>query len=371
LDSTFLEKSKKEDVQFRCKTLESVKNVNRKTKCVSDQFVKERRLTASKQFSYNKLENEHNLQRKEKIRIASKKPSRPPQPNAGNTGGDKEGILIDLSPEDVHASLSSTQQRASPQSKFGGGRASSVGCILDEPIEIPTEQGCCPAFEEPTELYSRKQSPPVVEKKTIAATITRKPPPYQMPPKYSNTSNFGEGSELSDRTFDPFDTSHIGSKNNTKNSHTNTQIDGSAFEYKSTKNVINEHLYGNSSPAQPQTGGAIAKSNLLQNKPMALSTNDLDELTSSMMASMSPRNAPASPMTGTSFPKNRYESQSSASMTSGTLDPDTSVLPIFTDSSISLMTSSYNDLSLMSSTTNQDDLSQRSISSLQAISAGE
>lgn len=173
------------EVELRSKTLESHSKLqDRRKKCVSEHFSKEKKQSQSKQFSYNKLKNEQVLSPSMK-----QKPQRPPQPS-----GSVEGVLIDLSPEDIlvqqNIGLVPIQQR-----KTGI-------CILDEPIDIPTEH------EE-------------IEAKLV-------PPPYQMPPTYSNTLEFSRNNNSSPRSspkyqsvprpqshqpikLDPFDTSHISS----------------------------------------------------------------------------------------------------------------------------------------------------------------
>lgn len=171
------------EVELRSKTLESTSKLqDRRKKCVSEHYSKEKKVSQSKQFSYNKLKNEQVLSPSMK-----QKPLRPPQPS-----NSIEGVLIDLSPEDIliqqnNIGLVPIQQRI----KTGI-------CILDEPIDIPTEN------EE-------------IEAKLV-------PPPYQMPPTYSNTLEFSRNNSPRSSPkyqavprpqshqplkLDPFDTSHI------------------------------------------------------------------------------------------------------------------------------------------------------------------
>jgi hypothetical protein len=136
--------------------------------------------------------------------------------------------------------------------------------------------------------------------KPVSAPMVRKPPPYQMPPKYSNASNFGD-----EQTFDPFDTSYVSTQKLTNG-------------YQSTRAIVHENFYENGA-----NGGAIAK----PNKAMSLS---IDDLTTSMIASM----GPASPKLAAMFPNNQraaYESQSVIAAEA---------------SAMTSMTSSFNDLSM-------------------------
>lgn len=127
-------------VQLRSKTLGSFQH-DRKQKCNSEQYVKERRLTAHKQFAYNKLKNDRgggagggsNTNSMQNSPTKSK-PERPPAPNVQKPA--EEGVLIDLSPEEMGA-------LAIASARFDGGggggvQAKQLGCLLDEPIDVPT-----------------------------------------------------------------------------------------------------------------------------------------------------------------------------------------------------------------------------------------
>lgn len=173
------------EVELRSKTLESTSKLqDRRKKCVSEHYSKEKKVSQSKQFSYNKLKNEQVLSPSMK-----QKPLRPPQPS-----NSVEGVLIDLSPEDILIQQNNIGLVPIQQRKTGS-------CILDEPIDIPTEN------EE-------------IEAKLV-------PPPYQMPPTYSNTLEFSRNNNSPRSSpkyqavprpqshqplkLDPFDTSHISS----------------------------------------------------------------------------------------------------------------------------------------------------------------
>lgn len=154
---------------MRQKTGEQVSKNHRQQRTVSEHFTKEKKVPVGKQFSYNKLINEqqqrmHYDQQQQAMKSRSK-PARPPAPQTQP----QEGILIDLSPEEIRSMNMTLQSQASVSKP-----TSSSVCILDEPIEVPTE-----GFH-------------IEEHHQIA------PPPYPMPPQYLNTSS-----------LDPFDTTHL------------------------------------------------------------------------------------------------------------------------------------------------------------------
>jgi GTPase binding len=175
LDSTYNGK-----VQMRQKSGEHVSKNNRQQRTVSEHFTKEKKTSASKQFSYNKLINEQQQQQKrmqsdqQQAMRNRPKPARPPAPQTQP----QEGILIDLSPEELR-SINLTLQSQASATKPGYSSASSC-CILDEPIEVPTE-----GFQ-------------LDEQQQLA------PPPYPLPPQYFNTNSI----------HDPFDTTHLASVEN-------------------------------------------------------------------------------------------------------------------------------------------------------------
>ncbi|EFA13584.2 hypothetical protein TcasGA2_TC001851 [Tribolium castaneum] len=125
-----------------CDRTKSIKNTNSLKQKPSD-----------KQFNYRKLTNESSIKMK---------PQRPPQPKLEKN---REGVLIDLSPE----------MGLSKQSNVGSADSRSVS-ILDEPIDVMQEY----------------EYPP-----------SNAPPPYQQPPSYYNTKM------LEQLTDDPFDTSRV------------------------------------------------------------------------------------------------------------------------------------------------------------------
>lgn len=199
IDQTFLE----DEVQLR--GLDCTQ-ISRRRKCVSHQ-VKERRSNAVKQFSYNKLINERTAAGQTSIKQNRQKPQRPPQPNL-----QQEGILIDLSPDDLSIETFNDTASLNLTNSF---------CILDAPIDVPTE-----SIDDISE-QQHNSMPIVNSNKNILQRI--EPPPYQMPPTYSNTLEFSQlstGSTTSTR--DPFDTSgsygQISSNSieNSENIYTNT-----------------------------------------------------------------------------------------------------------------------------------------------------
>lgn len=227
----------------------------RKKKCTSEQYARERKSNASKQFAYNKLKSE-----KQQMAMKSK-PSRPPQPKVPNAEAEKEGMLIDLSPNDGGVlSISSSRQMAMSQTP------SMNISLLDAPIDVPTEN-----ME--TNSYNLA---------TTSSDSKPEPPPYQSPPTYINTLGINTQSDnnyalnnFQQNQFDPFDTSYIGSETVT-------------HRYGST-NVTRQQLNQNST-ADAQIlkhsnnqNGAIAKQKIM--------TTQLDTLVMNTMVSLSPRSS--------------------------------------------------------------------------------
>lgn len=163
---SYLDSSYGENVQLRQKSTEHVSKNHRQQRTLSEHFAKEKKPSASKQFSYNKLINEQRMQcDKQKAMTNRAKPARPPVPHVQP----QEGILIDLSPEEIRSMNLTLQQQPSISKP-------TTSCILDEPIEVPTE-----GFE-----FQIEDQYPM-------------PPPYPMPPQYLNTNTIN----------DPFDTTHV------------------------------------------------------------------------------------------------------------------------------------------------------------------
>lgn len=176
---------------------------------------KERKSVVSKQFSYNKLVNERTveMQRQQQQQQAAHKkkgPKRPPQPQQQQ----QEGILIDISPE--FGGVGGPSAQASNQSSLLGESTSmhvdSSFCILDAPIDVPTEgegdyleNDSASVMPHTPTMTAQMQSQTQFE---FGASPSRlQPPPYQMPPTYSNTLEFSHQHQQQPR--DPFDTSRI------------------------------------------------------------------------------------------------------------------------------------------------------------------
>lgn len=174
---SFLDSSYSGKVQLRQKSAEHVSKSNRQQRTVSEHFAKEKKTSANKQFSYNKLINDQRMhyEQQQHAMKSRPKPERPPAPHVQP----QEGILIDLSPEELR-SMNHTLQSQAKATKL------TASCILDEPIEVPTLA---------TEGYEQHPSEhPLM------------PPRYTMPPQYLNTGSM--------TGHDPFDTTHIASIEN-------------------------------------------------------------------------------------------------------------------------------------------------------------
>lgn len=239
----------------------------RKKKTTSEQYVRERKSNATKQFAYNKLKTE----RHQEIKL---KPSRPPQPKLANAEKDKEGMLIDLSPNENP--VSSSGQLAMSQTP------TSV-CLLDAPIEVPTENSEFSVAD-------------------VRVESKLEPPPYQYPPTYMNTLGLSQGDSNVNKSFstfqqinqsDPFDTSYINedpnltTKSNTSLNavYNNIQTSNSSSSYRYNSNVEKNFHRNATDSKQNNSNGTIAKQ-----KPVTLST-ELDTLVMNTMASLSPRNS--------------------------------------------------------------------------------
>ncbi|KAH8365579.1 hypothetical protein KR093_002260 [Drosophila rubida] len=191
----------------------------RQRKCVSlnsskstPAHAKESKNNSSKQFAYNKLVNEAaGLQRRNAVKQrasgAAAGPQRPPPPQQ-----QQEGILIDISPE------------LRPMATVTGGDSCSLQldssfCLLDAPIDVPTEAGAVSGPNTPTYFNEQPQFDFVRHEETSPASRLQ-PPPYQMPPTYSNTMEFAQ---KRDTVRDPFDTSHMESPSSALMLYSNTQ----------------------------------------------------------------------------------------------------------------------------------------------------
>lgn len=173
---------------------------------------KERKSTSSKQFAYNKLVNEAaGLHRRNAVKQKGPVgPQRPPPPQQQQ----QEGILIDISPE------------MRPVADSSSLHLDSSFCLLDAPIDVPTfneagvaRDGVAYGSGPTTPTYFNEQ--PQFEFET-ASPGRLQPPPYQMPPTYSNTMEFAQKREQQTPARDPFDTSSLESPSNALMLYSNT-----------------------------------------------------------------------------------------------------------------------------------------------------
>uniref|UniRef100_A0A182QAC6 Uncharacterized protein n=1 Tax=Anopheles farauti TaxID=69004 RepID=A0A182QAC6_9DIPT len=207
------------EVKLRNKSKDTI-SADRRGKCVSEQYVKERKSNASKQFSYNKLVNEnhskqqlHRQQQQQLTKDSSHRPQRPPLPQQSTA----EGILIDLSSPNDDSTFGGSAAGTGGTSAPGGFR--QVTSILDEPIDIPTvgedhfaqqqqQQQQQQLHELQLQVASVANYHPSVSP-VLSTGLKLEPPPYQMPPKYSNTYGIVNDSSLSNLSMlstepDPF-----------------------------------------------------------------------------------------------------------------------------------------------------------------------
>lgn len=97
---SFLDSSYNGKVQMRKKSSEQVSKNHRQQRTMSEHYTKEKKVPASKQFNYNKLVNDQRLNFEGPNTSKSRpKPARPPAP----VQQPQEGILIDLSPEEIRS----------------------------------------------------------------------------------------------------------------------------------------------------------------------------------------------------------------------------------------------------------------------------
>ncbi|XP_065082487.1 activated Cdc42 kinase Ack [Ochlerotatus camptorhynchus] len=265
------------DVKLRSKN--NTLNTDRRGKCVSEQYAKERKSNAQKQFSYNKLVNEnHKLNREQQLVKDSKnRPLRPPQPHNLPPGGSVEGILIDLSSpgEDPGSVASSSFSMGAVSKQFTS--------ILDEPIDVPT-------VEELQDQHLQLSVQVVEEQQPIRL----QPPPYQMPPKYTNTMNLEEFSPEPD----PFDTRTVFSMESAANqvaSNATSDYESGPSSVVSARDLMasikRQQTLDEAASNVATTSTAVVYGNVNRGAISKIDSNygkvtDFDELSSSMMASM-------------------------------------------------------------------------------------
>lgn len=270
------------EVKLRSKNKDTL-NADRRGKCTSEQYVKERKSNAHKQFAYNKLVNENHQKMKQQqqmLKDGKNRPLRPPQPQ-NIPHGSAEGILIDLSspgedPGTIGASVPGSSGAA------GGMHFTS---ILDEPIDVPTE-GDDPGYQVG---YLEQQHQPQQQ------PVRLQPPPYQMPPKYTNTMNIAE----QEAEPDPFDTRTVFQMESSVVPNVTSDYESGPSSVVSARDLMasikrqqtleeldtsgpstSMAIYGNVSR------GAVSKINSNYGK-----VNELEDLSSSMIASMNSSSA--------------------------------------------------------------------------------
>ncbi|XP_052861696.1 activated Cdc42 kinase Ack [Anopheles cruzii] len=348
------------EVKLRTKTKDIVNTEHRRGKCVSEQYVKERKSNASKQFSYNKLVNEshqkqHHGQQAPVLKDAKNRPLRPPQPNGMVSGGSSattEGILIDLSSPNDEATTTAgggggdgaLNSSAAKASGFSTTNHRQVASILDEPIEVPTE-GEDPHYapdhqhhqQQPmssfgTPSYTLQQS---AVASAAVAMVKLEPPPYQMPPKYSNTYGIVHESSLNLSVVsepDPF-APHEPIVTSDYESGPSSTVSARDLMASIKRQQTIEQQQQQSSVGLAGSPGVLAPTVLPPQQPAvygnvrASTSNinvnygrvaDLDELTSSMQATL---NNPGSPDPPTAEPLNGMSLEVNVSgSTSGAID---------------------------------------------------
>ncbi|TMW46443.1 hypothetical protein DOY81_008479 [Sarcophaga bullata] len=248
---------------------------------------KERKSVVNKQFSYNKLVNERaatELQRHQSMQQAAatgnksgknKGPQRPPPPQLNKQNQQQqqqqqqqqEGILIDISPEfsggggGIASSPSTTQN--SSLLHLGESLSMHVDnsfCILDAPIDVPTEGE--DFLEQDSATNVMPHTPTSLTQSNFdfanSPSVRLQPPPYQMPPTYSNTMEF---SQQQQQQRDPFDTSRINLNGTTNNTNTTTTTTTTT----ATNNDINNALYSNVMKTQQSQQDTPLRNISLQN----------------------------------------------------------------------------------------------------------
>lgn len=186
---------------------------------------KERKSVVSKQFSYNKLVNERAVEMQRQQQNSSKKkgPQRPPPPQQQQQ--QQEGLLIDISPEFGGVGPPPAGTQHSTLLHLGESSSMHVDssfCILDAPIDVPTEgedflESDNSSIMPHTPTLSTQMQTQTQHFDYGASPSRLQPPPYQMPPTYSNTMEFSQ----QQRNSDPFDTSKINLNDSTNATTTN------------------------------------------------------------------------------------------------------------------------------------------------------
>lgn len=265
---------------------------DRKHKSVSEQYVRERKSNAQKQFAYNKLKNEKQITLKHEQTKSNTAPKRPPQPKHTNFDKkEKEGMLIDLSSPQQQTAQDTASALIGGGDDCGGGFIPKVMngmSILDTPIDVPTEG--YPDDESQTVDYFTNESNKL------------EPPPYQSPPTYMNTYTINNSVPKYVSTaavataaavtttsnqygnLDPFDTSHISTASS-------SQSNNAMLTYAYTSQLNATSRLDSSFIQNP-----IQKTNYMDlasvfpsNRSVPSATAELDEIVQNKIASLSPK----------------------------------------------------------------------------------
>lgn len=249
---------------------------------MSEQYVRERKSNAQKQFAYNKLKNEKHLSLKhEHHKSSASPPKRPPQPKFGNFDKkDKEGMLIDLtSPQQQDNNIIPPLLSNNTFSSAFASKLNDMS-ILDAPIDVPTQS------------YPDDDLNAV----DLFECSRPEPPPYQSPPTYMNTygltkpsssGKYASGASIVQSqqygNIDPFDTSHI----ITTQQQQQQQKHSSGMSLNSYSSDDNSRLDSSFVRNQIQTASCLDLG--LIGRPRPTANSDIDDIVQSKMASLSPK----------------------------------------------------------------------------------
>ncbi|KAI4461275.1 tyrosine-protein kinase [Holotrichia oblita] len=184
-------------IQTDMKTLSPQSLDRKKSKSQISNFRRE------KQFNYRRLTNENGN--------SKVKPSRPPPPNVVTN---REGVLIDISPEECTI-LRSSAAMNEPRNLS----------LIDEPIDVPQDDD----FWSISDTHSQ---------------LGIDPPPYNAPPEYCNTTSL---SQFEIEQNDPFDTTTAFKTNRSlSTTHLSPIKKQNASEFPSSTNLLNSTNHLNS-----------------------------------------------------------------------------------------------------------------------------
>lgn len=261
---------------------------------MSEQYVRERKSNAQKQFAYNKLKNEKQITLKQEQSKSNTAPKRPPQPKHINVDKkEKEGMLIDLTSPQQHNADDTASALAPNGFDCGIGdngfmpKVLNGMSLMDTPIEVPT-QGYQDDEPQSTVDYFTNDSNKL------------EPPPYQSPPTYMNTYGISKSTSkyasalsmgVSGSTattaatttnqygnLDPFDTSHISTASSSQCNN------ASRYDSSFIQNAIQKTNYMDLPSAMPPPPPPTI------NRPNASNAAaELDEMVQNKMASFSPK----------------------------------------------------------------------------------